>query len=164
ATSSGAAQVSLPASSLRTASRSQPRCWLVALLSVCWTKAASSRAASTWAADEPPCVSSTSFSSSQPHCDSLPATAISTSVWRSTTARSNTTWGRRGSFWLHASSGQSRQVTRTGYSASVTNPSAQNSRVAATAAYTLPFESRYLTLTVSWGGITHANFGVVPPI
>ncbi len=55
-------------------------------------------------------------------------------------------------------------MTRTGYSASVTKPRAQNRRVAATAAYTFPFVSRYLTFTASSGGITHANLGVVPPI
>src|SRR6185503_18303685 len=69
-----------------------------------------------------------------------------------------------GSFLFQGSSGQPRQVTRTGYSASVTNPSAQNRRVAATAAWTFPFARPYLTLTTPSGGITQANLGVVPPI
>jgi hypothetical protein len=63
-----------------------------------------------------------------------------------------------------APGGQPSHITRTGYMRSTGNPSAQNSRVAATSAYTPPFSHPNFTFISSSGGIAQVNFGERPVI
>jgi hypothetical protein len=126
------------------------------------SNAANSFSASTWARDAPPTRGFTTSSSGHAHPLSCPVSMAQPLNFRSMEAGSKITAPL--SRTPSCPSGHPSQSTRTGYMRSTGNPRAQNSRVAATSAYTSPFSRPNFTLTSSSGGMTQVNFGELPLI